>query len=197
MMSNPLLFSEPRPKRSDALENYALLLDTAKRLIAERGIEHVSMSCLAEAAGVGKGTLYRHFPKGKVELLQTLLDADQRDLQARTFARLNQGGTPGEQLTWFVGEVYAFVVRNLPLMRLEAGSGVCSLIDHPAHMWWRMTIRGLLARAGADDPDYNADILYLMLDPRTIDFQRNTLGYDVDRITSGLLATATRLAQGR
>ncbi len=188
--------TDSRPKRADALENHTLLLDTAKRLFSEQGIENVSMSAVAEAANVGKGTLYRHFPKGKVELMQALLDEDQRDLQARAFARFNSGGDAANHLRWFVGEVYAFVARNLGLMHLDATAGVCSLIDHPAHLWWRMTIRGLLARANRHvDADYNADVLYLMLDPRTIDFQRNTLGYDVDRITSGLLATVEKLVQ--
>lgn len=196
MMPDLTLITDARPKRADAQENHALLLETAKRLFDERGIENVSVSAVAEAAGVGKGTMYRHFPKGKVELMQALLDEDQRDLQARSFARFNAGGEPAEHLRWFVGEVYAFVARNLGLMHLEAGAGVCSLIDHPAHMWWRMTLRGLLARANPHiDADYNADILYLMLDPRTIDFQRNTLGYDVDRITSGLMSTVEKIAR--
>jgi AcrR family transcriptional regulator len=193
-MSDLSFVNDARPKRADALENHVLLLETAKRLFSAHGIENVSMSAVAEAANVGKGTLYRHFPKGKVELMQALLDEDQRDLQARAFARFNTGGDAVDHLRWFVGEVYAFVARNLGLMHLDAGVGVCSLIDHPAHLWWRMTIRGLLARANPGiDAEYNADILYLMLDPRTIDFQRNTLGYDVDRVTSGLLATVEKI----
>jgi AcrR family transcriptional regulator len=190
------LITDARPKRADAQENHALLLETAKRLFDEHGIENVSVSAVAEAAGVGKGTMYRHFPKGKIELMQALLDEDQRDLQARAFARFNTGDDATDHLRWFAGEVYAFVARNLGLMHLDAGAGVCSLIDHPAHLWWRMTIRGLLTRANPRiDAEYNADILYLMLDPRTIDFQRNTLGYDVDRITSGLLRTIDRLVR--
>jgi AcrR family transcriptional regulator len=192
-MPELLFANETRQKRADAVENYALLLDTAKRLFDEQGVEHVSMSAIAEAAGVGKGTLYRHFPN-KVALTQALLDAEQRDLQARTFAYLlAQPGDPAQQLRWFIGEAFAFVSRNLSQMYVDDPLVACSLLDHPAHLWWRLTIRGLLARIHpGTDVDYAADVLYVMLDARTIAFQRNALGYDIDRIVSGLLATVDR-----
>ncbi|MDX2137704.1 MAG: helix-turn-helix domain-containing protein [Chloroflexota bacterium] len=191
-MPDLLFANEIRQKRADAVENYALLLETAKRLFDEQGVEHVSMSAIAEAAGVGKGTLYRHFPN-KVALTQALLDADQRDLQARTFAYLAQPGDPVQHLRWFMGEAFAFVSRNLTHMYSENPQVAWSLLDHPAHLWWRLTIRGLLARIHpGTDVDYAADVLYVMLDARTIAFQRNALGYDVDRMVSGLLATVDR-----
>ena len=49
------------PTRSDAVKNRQLLRETPKRLFAERGVGSGTMSEVAEAAGVGKGTLYRHF----------------------------------------------------------------------------------------------------------------------------------------
>lgn len=45
----------------DALRNRALLLDAARRLVAERGADAVTMDDVAAAAGVGKGTLFRRF----------------------------------------------------------------------------------------------------------------------------------------
>ncbi len=196
-MSDNLFPTDARPKRADALENRALLLETAQRLFVEQGVEHVSMSAIAEAAGVGKGTLYRHFTN-KVQLCQALLDADQRDLQARTFARLGSGDSPAVLLRWFIGETFAFVRRNLPLLDSN-GLGGGSMLEHPAHQWWRMTLRALLARANpALQVDYAADVLYVMLDPRTIAFQLNLLGYDVDVIEAGLFDLLDRLlAPGR
>jgi AcrR family transcriptional regulator len=50
-----------KPQRSDARRNHDLLLATAGELFAERGIE-VPLEDIAKRAGVGVGTLYRHFP---------------------------------------------------------------------------------------------------------------------------------------
>ena len=50
-----------RARRSDSQRNYELLLSTAAAVFAEHGTE-VSMDLLAKTAGVGIGTLYRHFP---------------------------------------------------------------------------------------------------------------------------------------
>ncbi|MDX2162306.1 MAG: helix-turn-helix domain-containing protein [bacterium] len=175
--------------RADAVRNRALLLDTARRLFAEKGVENVPMSAVAEAAGVGKGTLYRHFPKGKGELCETLIDQDQRDLQERTFAQLRTLPDPAAMLRWYVIEVAAFVERNL--LFLTAGSG--EFLMHPAHGWWWQTIRGLLARIDFShkptppDLDYMTDALYILLDVRTIRFQREGRGWSLQRIQDGLL----------
>ena len=70
-------------------------------------------------------------------------------------------------------------------------------LDHPAHQWWRMTIRGLLARLRpALDLDYAADLLYLLLDPRTIHYQKLRHGYDDEAIAQQLAATAHLLVSG-
>jgi hypothetical protein len=43
------------------------------------------------------------------------------------------------------------------------------------------------------DLDYLSDSLYVMLDVNTIYFQKNRLGYDLERITTGLLEMVDRL----
>lgn len=47
--------------RADAERNRQLLLKTAKKVLAEKG-KLASLEEIARAAGVGIGTLYRHFP---------------------------------------------------------------------------------------------------------------------------------------
>ena len=51
----------PRRTRYDALENRQRLLDVAARAFAEHGLD-ASTRSIAKQAGVGVGTLYRHFP---------------------------------------------------------------------------------------------------------------------------------------
>ena len=48
-----------RRRRSDAALNRSKILDAARRLLADRG--DASMRAVADAAGVGRGTVHRHF----------------------------------------------------------------------------------------------------------------------------------------
>ncbi|MFG3495207.1 TetR/AcrR family transcriptional regulator [Streptomyces sp. NPDC047928] len=51
----------PRPMRADARRNYERLLSVARAAFAEHGTD-ASLEDIARRAGVGIGTLYRHFP---------------------------------------------------------------------------------------------------------------------------------------
>jgi AcrR family transcriptional regulator len=61
----------PRPQRADALRNRARILEAAENVFAVEGIE-VPVDVIAEKAGVGVGTLYRHFPT-KEKLCEAVL----------------------------------------------------------------------------------------------------------------------------
>ncbi|HET7901720.1 MAG TPA: TetR/AcrR family transcriptional regulator [Candidatus Nanopelagicales bacterium] len=50
-----------KPLRKDAQRNRDLLLDAAAKLFAEHGVDY-PLEDVARDAGVGIGTLYRHFP---------------------------------------------------------------------------------------------------------------------------------------
>ena len=50
-----------RPKRADARRNYEKVLAAAREAFAEGG-ESTALEEIARRAGVGIGTLYRHFP---------------------------------------------------------------------------------------------------------------------------------------
>ncbi|MGW4569175.1 TetR family transcriptional regulator, partial [Streptomyces sp. NPDC004561] len=67
--------------RADAARNRARLLEAAARLIAERGVDGVTMEAVAVAAQVGKGTVFRRFGD-RTGLLMALLDHSGRRLQA-------------------------------------------------------------------------------------------------------------------
>src|SRR4029079_15600402 len=58
-LSDPALTA--RPLRADAQRNVAKLLDAAREAFAEHG-PNAPLDDIARAAGVGAGTLYRHFP---------------------------------------------------------------------------------------------------------------------------------------
>jgi AcrR family transcriptional regulator len=60
-----------RPLRADAQRNRARLLEAAEVVFASEGIE-APVDLIAEKAGVGVGTLYRHFPT-KEKLCEAIL----------------------------------------------------------------------------------------------------------------------------
>ena len=60
-----------RPLRADAQRNRARILEAAEVVFAAEGIE-VPVDTIAEKAGVGVGTLYRHFPT-KEKLCEAIL----------------------------------------------------------------------------------------------------------------------------
>lgn len=191
--NNNLIMPDARPSRADAVRNRELLLETASALFAEYGVEAVSMTQIAEAASVGKGTLYRHF-NSKTELCYALLDQDQRQLQAQTLRQLNQAMSPLEKLRWFLWAVADFVYANEEVLFVAVDSARGSGLGFAAHSWWRQTIRGLLDQMDATgDREYSSDVLYVMLDVNTIHFQKRILGYDLERIRSGLCMTLDRL----
>jgi AcrR family transcriptional regulator len=57
----PVAAAESRPLRADARRNRQRILETAHVAFSERGAD-VQMDDVARSAGVGVGTLYRHFP---------------------------------------------------------------------------------------------------------------------------------------
>lgn len=61
-----------RPLRADAVRNRGRVLEAARKLMAERGVD-VGMEEIAREAGVGVGTVYRHFPN-KDALVQALAE---------------------------------------------------------------------------------------------------------------------------
>lgn len=186
-----LIIHDPRPTRADALKNRELLLETAQRLFAEKGVDAVSMSEIAAAAGVGKGTLYRNFAD-KAALCQELLDTDMRAFQTKVLGRLRANPEPCNNLKWFLEETLSYVLCHLSILTDEVLAGTA--FDHPAHLWWRQTIRGLIAQIQPSiDYDYAADILYVMLDPRTLNYQLHRSGFTPERLTQALQNAAERL----
>ena len=87
-----------RPKRADARRNFEKVLAAAREAFAEGG-ESTALEEIARRAGVGIGTLYRHFPNRQA-LLEALY-VDEVEEMCRTAAELDDAD-PWEALNgWF------------------------------------------------------------------------------------------------
>jgi AcrR family transcriptional regulator len=117
--------------RSDARRNREIVLRTAVRVFAEEGLE-VSLGRIAQRAGVGAGTVYRHFPSKEI-LLEAALAEHVEDL-ASSAGRWAARAAPGDALLGFLLEV------------IEKSAGRRHLCDAlAANQGWP---RAMLAAAG-------------------------------------------------
>jgi AcrR family transcriptional regulator len=69
---------DPRPMRADARRNQERLVTAAREVFAQQGAA-ASMEAVARQAGVGVGTLYRHFPK-RIDLVEAVYSTDVEEL---------------------------------------------------------------------------------------------------------------------
>lgn len=116
--------SEPeKPLRADAQRNYDKLIAAAREAFAERGSE-ASLDDIAKRAGVGPGTLYRHFPTR-----DALIDAVMREwvlrVQSDSKAVIASDAEPREALAaWFTD-----FIGHLSIYRGAAAKFVACMDD--------------------------------------------------------------------
>ncbi|MBT0767552.1 TetR/AcrR family transcriptional regulator [Kineosporia sp. J2-2] len=162
-----------RPMRKDALRNQEAVLTAAREVISESGVE-ASMEQIATRAGVGVGTLYRHYPNKQAlvdELVRIILDElistaragleDELGHGLETFLRAfgrslarhhgysAQLFSPGneehqQQLNALIGQLHSQAGQH---GRISPG---VALGDVRALMW---ALRGIVAVTGRNAPD--------------------------------------------
>ena len=157
--------SKPRPMRADAQRNYTKLLDAASAAFLEHGADDVSLEEIARRAGVGIGTLYRHFPTR-----QALLEAVYRDqvelLEARA-EELLKTEPPGDALADWLRALMRFSsTKHTLTSALLAGLGKDSELLSSCSKVIRGAADALLARAqeaGVVRPDADSgDVIRLV-----------------------------------
>lgn len=111
--------STGRPMRADARRNYERIVTSAQEAFAEQGPE-APLEEIARRAGVGIGTLYRHFPSREV-LIEAVYRSSIEQLSARAHSLLEtHSGT--EALEIWLREQVQWVMDNRSLATtLKAG----------------------------------------------------------------------------
>ena len=68
------------------------------RLFRQYGYDGASLSKISQATGLGKASLYHHFPGGKDEMVEAVLDYLERWLEQNILQRLHQPGDTHSRL---------------------------------------------------------------------------------------------------
>ncbi|HZE30365.1 MAG TPA: TetR/AcrR family transcriptional regulator [Actinoallomurus sp.] len=103
-----------RPMRADARRNYKRLLTEAKRAFLEHGAE-VPLEDIARSAGVGIGTLYRHFPT-RLALQEAVYHEEVDELCTKAY-ELVESESGGEALPAWMRSFTTYATNKRGLMQ--------------------------------------------------------------------------------
>lgn len=155
---------QARTMRADAKKNYDQLIAVARDVVAEYGAA-ASLRDVARRAGVGLGTLYRHFPT-RDALLEALLRTGFDELAAKAKMLENSKSAANALVSWMHdvvagGHNYRGVVTTMMAAIEDPDSAL-----HKSCVTMRTAGARLLARAQAEGtarPDVNGSDLFALI----------------------------------
>ncbi|WP_322748782.1 MULTISPECIES: helix-turn-helix domain-containing protein [unclassified Frankia] len=144
-----------RPLRADARRNRERVLRAARELFSIEGLS-VPLDEIARRAGVGAGTVHRHFPTK--ETLFAAVVVDQVEQLIADVRALAQQADPGDALVEMLERMLAEGAASLPLKAALAGTDFDIRTTAPeVAARLRETLRAFLQRA-QDAGDIRGDI---------------------------------------
>jgi AcrR family transcriptional regulator len=196
--------------RRHAGENRDRIVAAAAALFAERGVAEVSMNAIAQRAGVGPGTLYRHF-RDKAALCEFLLVDSTLALERDVLDHLADGHEPAAAagLEWFLQRMLDFARDNAALMAamVSLGEAGSQYRRGPLYAWSHAVVVRLLhasdeairsaagPRAAADavDLEWLADALLSAVAVDVYLHQRTVRQWSHERVAAGVGPLVARL----
>jgi AcrR family transcriptional regulator len=144
-----------RPLRADAARNRSRVLEVAYATFAAEGLS-APIDEIARRAGVGAGTVYRHFPT-KEALFAAVIDDRVRSIVADGRALLDSAG-PGEALFTFLREMVSFSATDHGLVEALAGYGIDVDAASPGAEVMFLQLLDELLRSAQDAGTARADV---------------------------------------
>ena len=194
-MDRPVLplLGAPRVERADAVRNRLHLLATAREMLAEEGVDKLTMDGLAERAGLGKGTVFRRFGT-RAGIFEALMEDAERAFQEQVLSGpppLGPGPAPLDRLIAYGRARVGFMIEHREITR--AGLDGRQSVPIGSEMTLsRMHIRMLLGQIqlGTADRDVLAVQLTAALDAPLL------LYLSASDLTEAALQIEERLARG-
>jgi AcrR family transcriptional regulator len=113
------LLGAPRVGRADAVRNRLHLLATAREMLAEQGVDKLTMDGLAERAGLGKGTVFRRFGT-RAGIFEALMEDAERAFQEQVLSGpppLGPGAAPLDRLIAYGRARVGFMIEHREITR--------------------------------------------------------------------------------
>jgi AcrR family transcriptional regulator len=145
----------PRAPRSDALRNRDRLVEVARAAFAAAE-EPVTLEGIAREAGVGIGTLYRHFPT-RESLLEAVYAAELDDITSGVPELLEQL-PPDAALRAWLGRYAAFFATKQGYVDTLRAGWATGRIATPATRERITAVLAAFLEAGAADGSLRADV---------------------------------------
>ncbi|HXB15471.1 MAG TPA: helix-turn-helix domain-containing protein [Solirubrobacteraceae bacterium] len=173
-------------ERADAARNRERILCAARRLFDEKGARCVSMDEIADAAGVGKGTLFRRFGS-RAALAHAVLSEDEARLQEgfiRGAPPLGPGAPARERLIAFGEARLDLIAAHSELLAAAEAAG--PNLDSPPYAASRLHVELLLRELDPGcDSELLSDTLLAGLTAGLFLYLRGVRGFDLARIKEG------------
>lgn len=147
------------------------VFQTAARLFYQNGYRAIGVDTIAAEAGIGKMTLYRHYPSKDDLIVAYLKDSD--EIFWKNFEQITKDAvTPREKLLAFFESLQDYVKTpacyGCPFLNVATEYPET---DYPGHQVAvehkqsvRIRFRQLAKQAGARNPEILADQLFLLMD---------------------------------
>jgi AcrR family transcriptional regulator len=169
-----------RSLRADARRNRERILEGARVVFAERG-QLAQMDDVARAAGVGVGTVYRHFPD-KEALLAELIRQKFARFAERARAALEQEGEPFEVLAELLRSNLELAAHDAAIQQamMAAGDRVWEQTAPERDELTALAAEliGRAQRAGTMRPDVSADDVPMLMCGVSATMSRGVPGFD-------------------
>ncbi|QDY82686.1 TetR/AcrR family transcriptional regulator [Paenibacillus polymyxa] len=189
-MKDKITLESPKIPREGV--NRRRILEAARELFIEQGVENVNMHQIAKAAGVGQATLYRRYPlKGDIcleivsEECQPLFD------EVQAYLGQSKDVIPLEQLYQVIVSYVSFLESKVPwLCAVSRVSTGHRPLHSPLCQWMRTTCRYLYNEASAKGYISDVDIVYtveaLLATLHNIDFHLKDEELSTKQILKGI-----------
>ena len=102
------------------------MLDRLMDLFREKGFHGASLSDISESTGLGKSSLYHHFPNGKAEIALQVLAHLEEQLERALFEPMRSTATPTGKLEQMLDTIDSFYEGGKKACLLER---LCASVD--------------------------------------------------------------------